>query len=102
MGAVGLSDDRRWAPAPMPRWWTARRPAALQPAGTSGERTLAGADGRPADRHHSPTGWRTTKPAALRTSGCQPIPALPSCGPAALWVSQRNPATYMNTWSALA
>jgi hypothetical protein len=53
-------------------------------------------------RIYSPTGWRTTKPAASRTSGCQPIPALPSCGPAALCVSQRSPATYMNTWSALA
>ncbi len=51
---------------------------------------------------YSPTGWRATNPAELRTSGCHPMPLLPSPGPAASWVSQRSPATYMNTWSALA
>ena len=41
-------------------------------------------------------------PDELRIKGCHPIPELPSPGPAALWVSQRSPATYMNTWSAFA
>ena len=42
------------------------------------------------------------EPGRAADSGCQPIPALPSPGPAASCVSQRSPATYMNTWSALA
>src|SRR5207248_9641864 len=51
---------------------------------------------------HSPSGCLAMNPSELRTSGCQPMPLEPSPGPAAPYVSQRSPATYMKTWSGLA
>ena len=81
--ARASGDGRALCPAPQPAH-----------ASAAANRTLAGRT------PYSPAGCRATNPAELRISGCQPIPALPSPGPAALCVSHRSPATYMKMWSA--
>ena len=80
-------------------WWLGAWCVAPQPGGgEDAEQRLAAA--RRIAATGPPGGGRRTRP-SCGSADASRSRSLPSPGPAALWVSQRSPATYMNTWSAL-